>query len=67
MPQLLHKPAMSEAPAGNVSVKALLRVQELGFFAILEYAVTVHLQKLVLRPQTPIFGHWHMSDAEHVR
>ena len=44
---------MSEASARHVSVKALLRVQELGLFAILEYAVSVHLQKQVSRLQVP--------------
>lgn len=51
MSQPLHKPAMREASARHISVKALLRVQKLGFFAILEYAVAIHLQVRVPRSQ----------------
>lgn len=49
MPQPLHKSAVREASARDIGVKALFRVQELGFLAILEYAVAIHLQVQVLR------------------
>ena len=59
---------MSEAPARYVSIKALLRVQELGFFAILEYAVTIHLQMRLPTLQVPCFCHRHFAprDAKHM-
>lgn len=67
MPQPLHKSAMSEASARYVSIKAFFRVQELGFFAILEYAVTVHLQMQLPRLQVSLFCNFCLvaKDAEH--
>ena len=49
LPQPLHKSAIVKTDSRHISWQALQRVPNLGFLPILEYAVTIHLQQLVLQ------------------